>query len=161
LKKILALITVLVAMQLITSTAIADNGGGPSDLGLDTQVGGVCGLVLTPTSVHFGLLQQDQTSGDQTTIVKNDGTAPTTSLEIQGADWSPASTPVTFPVSTTHYDESGSDYGSMTSLLTTPNPIHGGVLGNQASFTLHFKLSIPHGVTAAAYTQTITITSGC
>lgn len=143
------------------SSLVMAQGGGPSDLTATTDIIPICGLVLAPTGISFGSLLQDHTSGDQVANVKNDGNEPTTGLTIAGTDWTPTSTPVLFLVDTTHYAESDIDYGSMTALSSSETQIHGGVLSHQTSFDMHFKLMIPHGVTASSYTQTITFTSEC
>lgn len=151
----------LITALSLTSLVLAENGGGPTSIDATTDVIPTCGLVPNPTGIIFGSLLQDETSGDHVVNVLNDGTTPTTNLQIKGDDWTPASTPVSFLVDTTHYAESDDLYNSMTPLSTTDTQIHGGVLSNQISFDMHFKLKIPHGVTAAAYTQTITFTSSC
>jgi hypothetical protein len=161
-KKILAILTAIVA--LLPLVAADDGGGGSLPVTAETYNTPLCGLILTPstgTTLDFGTLIHGIASGDKTVNVVNDGTTPTTNLEIEGADWLPASTPVSFLVDSTHYAESDIAYGSMTSLLTTNAQIHGGVLSHQASFDTHFKLTIPHGVTAGSYTQVITFTSTC
>jgi len=160
LKQILAISMLITAMTL--STLVMAQGGGETPLTATTDIVPVCGLLLNPTGISFGSLLQDETSVDQVANVKNDGTETTNDLTIAGTDWTPASTPVAFLVDTTHYAESNIDYDSMTThLSTTATTIHGGILSNQDSFDMHFKLKIPHGVTAASYTQTITFTSSC
>lgn len=122
-------------------------------------VPGTCGLAAT--DISFSSLAPGMNSTDVTSTVSmpsgNTNLVPT----IKGNDWTgtPSGSMV---VGQTHWYMSDVVYGSMTALTTGEVSLG---IGQNVSYgnpkTVHFKLGIQPGQTAANYTQTITFTATC
>lgn len=119
-----------------------------------------CTLSANPLS-SFGSLNPNDISSDQFTTLTNTGTVTTTSLTIQGADWTDGVSH-TIPVAQTHWSLSPiTTYGTGDNILSSSAVSLGVNLVSSASQDVHFRVQVPAGQFPSSYTQAITFTAGC
>ena len=147
-------IAVLLALALL-GVAYGATAGATGQV----TISSTCGISLSSGSLNFGSMNTGDTSADQNTTVTNDGSV-STDVTVSGTDWVNGTN--SFDVGQSHYAlSSGQDFDSGMTALDTVDQTFVNGLGNGASQDGFFKLRIPLGQTAGAYTQDITFTSTC
>lgn len=160
-KEIIGMLAAVLALTVLAVNVLAATSTA------SVTVPASCGLAAT--NIDFTSLAPGTTSSDVTsTVSMPSGNTPEIPT-IQGTDWctgtfsgSTCGTPPTPLISAgqTHWYMTDVAYGSMTALTTSGVSIEQSV-GFGSPKTVHFKLAIPAGQTAASYTQTITFTATC
>jgi len=118
-----------------------------------------CGITVSP-SIDFGPLNPGTTSAENKTTITNTGNSNTTSLTIQGTNWSSGLD--SMDATQTHWSTTiGQSYGSMNDLNLSPGESLGKNVGPSTPLDVFFKLLVPVNQPSGIYGQTITFTAGC
>jgi len=172
-KLIASLVAAIYSVMLTASPVLAQTTGVTASVTVET----ICDVDASPGSITFdggglgGTVPPGTNSGsdlpnhaddDETVTLANNGNADTTSLTVEGIDWAGANPPNAMNVGRTEYDPDGLQSFSGTALVLNPGAtIYGGVLADNDSNDLLFRVLIPADQPADTYDQTITFTFGC
>jgi len=118
-----------------------------------------CDITVSP-NLNFNSMNPGDTS-DNSTSISNGGNSPTTSLTIEGTNWSDSGSNIMYVGQTRWSLSSGQDYDSLMSNVTSSAIPLGSQVSPEIPLPVYFKLRIPAHQDVASYTQTIIFTAGC
>ena len=119
-----------------------------------------CGISVSP-DIDFESISPGQESSEKQTTITNTGTVSTTSLTIEGTNWSSGLNNI--PSTQTHWSlSSGVSYDSMNDLNLSPSSESlGQNVSPSSPLDVFFKLKVPLNQVSGSYSQTITFTGDC
>ena len=110
---------------------------------------------------HYSQKTSSEESSEKQTTITNTGTVSTTSLTIEGTNWSSGLNNI--PTTQTHWSlSSGVSYDSMNDLNLSPSSESlGQNVSPSSPLDVFFKLKVPLNQVSGSYSQTITFTGDC